>query len=109
MAANPQLLQTLITIMKQDNPPGFFLNKQFDTYKWAQTLFQELENKRSSVTALTKSQANALGKDNLLFSGIKHESRLNALYRLIGLPSELSLSDNFKLLDEAGNSITRSE
>jgi hypothetical protein len=109
MAANPSLLQTLIAIMKQDNPPGFFLNKQFDTYKWAQTLFQELEDKRSSVTALTKTQANALGKDNLLFSGIKHESRLNALYRLIGLPSELALGDKFKLLDKSGNPLTNKD
>lgn len=106
MAANPQLLQTLITIMKQDSPPGFFLNKQFDTYSWAQSLFQDLEDKRSSVTALTKAQANALGKDNLQFSSVKHESRVNALYRLIGLPTELSLTDNLKLLDADGKTIT---
>jgi len=106
MAANPQLLQNLITIMKQDNPPGFFLNKQFDTYKWAQALFQDIENLRSSVTALTRNQAQTLGQSILQFSSVKHESRLNALYRLIGLPTELNLLNDFNLLGVNGEIIS---
>lgn len=106
MGANPQLLNKLITIMQQDHPSGFFLNKQFDIYKWAQALFQDVENKRSSVTALTKSQAQELGKDNLKFSAVKHESRINTLYRLIGLPSETNLDGNISLLDANGNTIS---
>lgn len=109
MAANPTLLQTLITIMKQDHPPGFFLNKPFDIYKWAQALFQDVENKRSSVTALSRTQASELKKYNLQFSAVKHESRINALYRLIGLPNELTLNNKFSLLDVDGNAITNKD
>lgn len=88
--------------MNQDHPPAFFLNKQFDIYKWAQALFQDIENKRSSLTAITRSQAQQLGQNNLQFSAVKHESRINALYRLIGLPTELDLNDNINLLDANG-------
>jgi len=105
MAANPTLLQTLITIMKRDNPPGFFLNKPFDIYKWAQALFQDVESKRSSITALSRTQAEELKKYNLQFSSVKHESRLNALYRLIGLPTELNLDGTFSLLNVDGSVI----
>lgn len=109
MPANPQLLQTLITIMNQDHPPGFFLNKSFDTYKWAQALFQDVENKRSSVTALSREQAQSLQQYNLQFSAVKHESRFNALYRLIGLPTELNLNENPGLLDADGKTIISSK
>lgn len=106
MAANPTLLQTLITIMKKDSPPGYFLNKSFDIYKWAQALFQDVEDKRSSVTAVSKTQAAQLQKYNLQFSSVKHESRINALYRLIGLPSDASLSNSFNLLNADGSAIS---
>ena len=108
MAANPPLLQTLLTIMQQDHPPGFFLNKQFDIYKWAQDLFKDIENKRSSITALTRNQVQSLGAQNLKFSNVKHESRINAFYRLLGLPTELDVK-NFKLLDSSGNTITTND
>ncbi len=109
MASNTKLLQALLTIMQQDHPPAFFLNKQFDIYKFAQNLFQDVENKRSSVTALTRGQAQQLGKNNLQFSNVKHESRINTLYRLIGLPSELSFDKSFSLLDAHGGKITKKE
>ncbi len=103
------LLQTLITVMKEDGPPAFFLNKQFDVYGFAQKLFKEIEAKRSSVTALTKAQAKAIGPSNLQFSNVKHESRINALYRLIGLPTNSDLDNNFSLMDEFGNNIANKQ
>lgn len=109
MANNPKLLQDLLTIMQQEHPPAFFLNKDFDVYKFAQNLFQEIENKRSSVTALTRSQAQQLGKNNLQFSNVKHESRINTFYRLIGLPTELNLENTFSLLDANGAKVTKRE
>lgn len=109
MPANPQLLQTIITLMNQDSPPAFFLNKQFDIYKWAQALFQDIENKRSSVTAVSKNQAQMLQKFNLQFSAVKHESRLNTLYRLIGLPTEANLLTNPNLQDASGTTLTNKD
>jgi hypothetical protein len=105
MAANPQLLQNLITIMQQDHPAAFFLNKQSDVYKFAQALFDDIEQKRSSVTAITKAQAQALS-NSLQFSSVKHESYVNALYRLIGLPTELDLLGDISILDANGKTIS---
>jgi hypothetical protein len=105
MSTNPTLLQTLLTIMHQDHPSGFFLNKQFDVYSWAQKLFNEIENKRSAVTAITREHAK-LFQNNLKFSPIKHESRINTLYRLIGLPTEIDVIESpFTFSDANGNNI----
>lgn len=105
MSADPKLLQTLIGEMTQGNSPAFFLNKPFDVYNWAQNIFKEIEDKRSSVTAITREQISQIGKDNLHFSNSKHESRINALYRLIGLPTELNLLETIHLMDANGNII----
>lgn len=101
MAIKNELLQNLINIMSQDNPPAFFLNKGPDISKFALHLFNEIEKKRSYVTAITRE---ALGDTDLSaklqFSNIKHESRINALYRLIGLPTEADIvEDNFSILN----------
>lgn len=103
------LLNVFIEIMQRGTPPAFFLNKQPDIYKFAQALFQDIEDKRSSVTALTRSQAAELGKNNLQFSNVKHESRINALYRLIGLPTELDLDNKFSIIDENEKKITNKQ
>lgn len=106
MSANPKLLQTFLTIMKEDQLPVYFLNKQFDIYEFAKSLYREIEEKRSSVTAITREQANQLKSNNLQFSSTKHESRLNCLYRMLGLPTELNLDNSFSLSDSSGNNIT---
>ncbi len=105
MAIN-QLLQDLIQIIQSDSPPAFFLNKPTDVYKFAQQLFQDVEDKRSQVTALTRQQALKLVKNNLQFSSVKHESRINTLYRIIGLPTELDLEGTFSLLDANKKDVT---
>jgi hypothetical protein len=105
----PELLQTLLTIMQKDSPPGYFLNQRLDIYAWSQHLMKDIEDKRSAVTALTQQQATNLGPTNLQFSAVKHESRINALYRLIGLPTELDLGGSFSLLDENGKVLTTTD
>lgn len=106
MSNNPELLQKLISLMQNDVAPGFFLNKSFDISKWAEKLLQDIEAKRSSITALTREKAIALGNNKLQFSSTKHESRINCLYRLLGLPSEIDLDNKLTLLDKSGKNIT---
>ena len=109
MPSNSTLLQTFLTVMKEDQPVSYFLNKQFDIYEFAKNLYREVEEKRSSVTAITREQANQLKNNNLQFSTTKHESRINCLYRMIGLPTELSLDNNFALSDDNGKNITNKD
>lgn len=109
--ADSQLLQKFIEIMQTGIPPAFFMNKPFDIKNWAEKLFKDIEDKRSGVTALSRSQAQQLGQAILQFSSVKHESRLNCFYRLIGLPNELNISitDNSALLDDSGNTLNSSD
>lgn len=107
MSSNPQqLLQTLLSIMEAGTAPAYMLNKSFDVYTFAQNLFKDIEDKRSSITALTRTQAAQLSQNNLQFSAVKHESRLNCFYRLLGLPTEINLDNSFSFLDASGNKIT---
>lgn len=83
------------------------LNKQIDGLKIAQTLFQDIEGKRSSATALSRNDANTL-KGNTQLTSIRHESRINTLYRLIGIPSEINLEggQSINFIDNFGQPIT---
>lgn len=105
--AKAKLLAPFITILQNDNQPAFMLNKQFDVSKFAQSLFHQIEEKRSAVTALAKSDASAIAfANNLKYSSVKHESRINTLYRLIGLPSDDNVKDgDIGLVDAEGKSI----
>lgn len=105
MAATPRLLQRFIDLMRKEQPPSFMLNKSFDVATFAQSLLKDIEDKRSSITAITREQAKQLGQENLKFSSSKHESRINAFYRLLGLPTELDLSGEFELKDSSDNKI----
>lgn len=101
-----KLIQQFKSLFQAGEQPAYLLNKQVDTYSFAQSLFKAIEDKRSGITALTRQQATSLGQTNLQFSNAKHESRINTFYRLLGLPTEQDIGNQFSLLDESGNTIT---
>lgn len=104
---SPKLLQ----LYKNKLKGSVVFNLQKDTLSMSESLFKQIEERRGRVTTFSPNSTEET-QPVLKVSANKQESRINALYRLIGLPGDTDLSDEaydksgVKLINSQGSTLS---